>query len=221
MATTIACSYIAIATDIHTDYHADWDTAELGLADDLISTKDNQHISASDVYKSMGVSALQNLGQMTQDFTGLSILNAASLKSRMAINPHKEVIFNGLGFRHFTFKFRFTPTSEAEAVNVDNIIRAFKFYASPEIDPAYAGRAWIYPAEFDIQYYSNGAENLFLNKISTCALTDININYTGVGHWAAFRPAASIQGNPSVCTELSLTFTELEILQKRRVLDGY
>ena len=217
VATTIV---LYMPQDIQSSYQAEWESADLGAAA-AFSSKLFGEGSWSDIMKSLGASALKNGGQMLNEFTGLELSNAISASTGFAINPHKEVIFNGIGFRQFSFKFRFTPTSEDEAANVDNIIRAFKFYAAPEIKTGSAGRFWIYPAEFDIQYYANGVENLFLNKISTCALTDINVNYTGTGHWAAHRPHSKIQGNPSVCTDISLTFKELEIMTKRRVLDGY
>src|SRR6185369_3992091 len=44
-------------------------------------------------------------------------------------------------------------------------------------------------------------------------------------HWSAHRPYnnpdAGLWGAPSVCTEMTLTFKECEIMQKRRHLSGY
>lgn len=217
VATTIV---LYMPPQIESNYQAEWESKEIGTADELTNMAFG-HGSLVNLFKSFGVSGAQNLGIAGNELTGMSISDALSLATRAAINPHKEVIFNGIGFRSFTFKYRFTPTSEDEATNVDNIIRAFKFYAAPEIKEGLAGRVWIYPGEFDIQYYANGKENLFLNKISTCALTAISVNYTGTGHWAAYRPHSKIQGSPSVCTELLLTFMELEIMTKKRIMDGY
>lgn len=206
------------------NFSADWTPEDLGVAKDLADwiAKDK---SLKEVFESMGVSTLQGLGRLANEFTGLSLKEALGQKGRLAVNNHPEVIFNGVGFRRFQFHYRFTPQTPAEAINIDNIIRAFKFYAAPEILQGTAGRFWIYPAEFDIQYYSNGQENQFLNKISTCALTDISVNYTPMGHWSAHRPTLStdrtIQGSPSVCTDMTLQFCELEIMTKRRILQGY
>lgn len=219
--TRVATTIVLYMPDqIGAEYHANWEAEELGAAAAVTNAVMGSG-SWSDVLRSFGASGLKNAGTVLNEFSGLALDAAASLATRMAINPHMEVIFNGIGFREFQFKFKFTPTSEIEAANVDNIIRAFKFYAAPEIAVGSAGRFWIYPAEFDIQYYSNGQENLFLNKISTCALKHIGINYTGGGHWAAFRPHSEIQGNAPVCSEISLTFVEMEIMQKQRILDGY
>ena len=217
VATTIV---LYMPQEIITNYAANWSETELGMASDVANKLKGQE-SWADIFKSGGASGAKHLGDWANQWTGLNLRDAASLGTRMVINNHQEVIFNGITFRTFNFNFRFTPESEAEALNVDNIIRAFKFYSAPEILQGWAGRFWIYPAEFDIQYYANGKENLFLNKISTCALTGMQVNYTPTGHWAAFRGHQTIQGSPSVCTDITLQFTELELMTKKRILEGY
>ncbi len=218
IATTIV---LYMPNEITCNYSADWEAVELGLAKEVVDVGSGQG-SWADVFKSAGVSGLQNIGNLANEFTGLSLKDALSSKTRLAVNNHLEVIFKGVGFRKFQFQFRFTPQSEAEAINVDNIIRAFKFYASPEIiSSAGSSRFMIYPAEFDLEYYANGKINKFLHLISTCALTDISINYTGAGKWAAHRPHSQVQGAMSVCTDLTLSFMELEIMQKRLIQKGY
>lgn len=217
VATTIV---LPMPNDIRVNYEAKWEAEDLGVAADIVN-KAKGASSWSDVFKSGGASALKQAGVRLNDITGLNLDSAISRQTRLTINNHQEVIFNGVGFRPFTFSFRFTPESEAEATNVDNIIRAFKFYSAPEVLQGTAGRFWIYPAEFDIQYFSNGEENQFLNKISTCALTDMQVNYTPAGHWSAHRPHSQIPGSSSVCIDITLTFRELEIMTKRRILEGY
>jgi hypothetical protein len=217
VATTIV---LYMPDDINANYAAQWDAQELGVAED-ISNKITGKGGWQEILQSFGASAVKNGGNVGNTLTGLSLSEAASLANRIAINNHPEVLFTGVGFRQFNFKFRFTPQTEDEAQNVDNIIRAFKFHGAPDVVTGTAGRFWIYPDEFDIQYFSNGKENLFLNKISTCALVDMQVNYTPVGHWTAHRQHSTIEGAPSVCTDISLTFKELEIMTKRRVLEGF
>ena len=217
IATTIV---LYMPPEIKVKYDADWAVTDLGLAADLTNALKGSG-TWGDFWKSMGASAGQQAGERLNDLTNMKIKESLSRAGRMVINSHAEVIFNGIGFRDFEFSFRFTPDSEDEALNVDNIIRAFKFYSAPEVLQGTAGRFWIYPAEFDIQYYSNGKENNFLNKISTCALTSMEVNYTPVGHFAAHRPHSVIQGSPSVCVDMHLSFKELEIMTKRRILEGY
>jgi hypothetical protein len=220
VATTIV---LYMPNEITTNYKVDWETAEMGVAGDVID-KFNADKSWADVVKSMGASATKNAGNWLNSFTNTNLRDALSLENRLVINNHLEVIFNGILFRDFHFNFRFAPQSEAEAVNVDNIIRAFKFYSAPEVRQGTSGRFWVYPGEFDLQYYSNGQPNDFLNKISTCVLTNMAVNYTPVGEWAAHRPYAGglgLNGCPPVVTDITLTFTEVELMTKQRVLEGY
>lgn len=219
--TRVATTIVLYMPDtISASYQARWEAEDLGAASDFTNLVKGTG-SKSELLKSALAGAAKELGSDLNGQTNLNLSGALSAASRTAINNHQEVIFNGIGFRQFQFNFRFMPQSEDEAVNVDNIIRAFKFYAAPEVLPGTAGRFWLYPAEFDIQYYANGEENEFLNKISTCALSDMQVNYTAAGRWSGHRPHATIKGSPPVCTDILLTFHELEIMTKRRVLSGY
>jgi len=130
------------------------------------------------------------------------------------------MIFKGIGFREFQFDFKFTPRSPQEAQTALNIIQCFKFYSAPEIKTgADDARYYIYPAEYDIEFWSNGRPNTAINKISTCACTSVNINWTGSGGWSSFRTGA-INGAP-VEVNLSLQFKELEIMTKNRIGQNY
>ena len=148
-----------------------------------------------------------------------NVLDAASIATNIARNPHMEALFRTVGFREYQFDFKFTPRSEQEAQNVQNIIQAFSFYASPEIKQGDSAKYLIYPAEFDIEFWSNGQQNNFVKKISTCACTGVSVNYTASGGWSAFRPGS--MNGVSVETSLSLSFMELEIITKSRVISGY
>ena len=220
----VATTIVLYIPQYESHYAANWSEEDVGVAGTLagIATgKQTASESMVELITSFGASVAKNLGTAMNELTDMNLSSAISLASRMAINPHQEVIFQGIGFRTFQFNFRFTAQSEPEALNIDNIIRAFKFYSAPEVKANTFGRFWVYPGEFDIQFYSNGVENQFVNKISTCALTNMSVNYTSAGEWAAHRPHTSGLGSLSVCTDISLTFKELEIMTKQRILEGY
>jgi hypothetical protein len=169
-----------------------------------------------------GANALNDAKDFIAATTGQNapLVDAASLSTRTALNPNMEMLFRTVGFREYQFDFKFTPRSEQEATTVANIIKAFKFYSAPEVNEAVGSSTfYIYPATFDIEFWSNGKLNTFLNKISTCACTDVTINYTASGGWSAFRQGA-LNGVP-VETNLSLHFKELEIITKKRILAGF
>ncbi len=217
---------------IATAYFAAWGEAELGLwgnlAQSFSAARNNRSLDGIlSAIKEAGGAATQEIikdalaaAAPFTDISGDNLKGTISGALRMAINPHAEIIFNGIGFRGFQFDFKFTPRTEDEAIAADNIIQAFKFYSAPEISNGLAGPFWIYPAEFDIQFYSNGRPNTYLNKISTCALTSIGVNYTANGMFSSFNPGRTLNG-VTVETNLTLNFVELEVMSKTRIQQGY
>ena len=73
---------------------------------------------------------------------------------------------------------------------------------------------YVYPAEFDIQYYFGDEENKYLHKFTKCALTDMQIDYGGE-QFITFDNGAPAE------IGMTLSFTELEQLNSQKVTDGY
>jgi hypothetical protein len=205
-------------TQLSTSYDIDWSTSELGVAAELF--KQGNGKSLTDLVKSFGASAAKNGLATASAGTDIDFTDGLSFSQSIAMNNHQEMLFRGMQFRSFDFKFRFVPQSEEENQNAENIVSAFKFYAAPEIIAGTTGRFWIYPAEFDIQFFSNGSENLSLAKISTCVLTKINVDYTPIGSFSAHRKKQDGSGSPPVCVDLSMTFSEVEYVTKQNILRG-
>lgn len=132
--------------------------------------------------------------------------------AKVTTNPFREVFFEAVDFRTFNFRYRFFPKSQAEADKVQNIIKTFKYHMHPELSAS--GYFYIYPSEFEIKYFYRDRENSKFQKISTCALTDMQVEYGG-DQFSTFR-----DGSPVEYT-LTLTFKELEILHKDRIMEGY
>jgi hypothetical protein len=78
------------------------------------------------------------------------------------------------------------------------------------------------PNTFDITYMYQNAANGFLNKISECFLTKADVQYGGE-RFTAYEPTTSIHGEgpPPQRTTLTLAFTELEVLSKKHVEQGF
>jgi hypothetical protein len=127
-----------------------------------------------------------------------------------AANPKKEQVFEGVEFRKFAFDYQFYPRDEFEAENVLNIIHQFKLHMHPEFKSE-LNYVWIYPSEFDITYYTNGAENLNLHKHTSCILESMNVNYTPNGNFSVFANGMPTQIN------LSLEFRELQLASKETI----
>lgn len=161
-------------------------------------------------------------------------------KRRKVLNPHMQFLFRSVNQRSFEYTFSFAPRSQKDSEAVDNIIRAFKFYAHPEIQRG--GLFHGYPAEFDIQYIAREnkeqpyAENDWLNRIGRCYLSGVAVDYSAAGVFSTFRShnselpdrfrgttssSTSRQGNPPTHVNLTLTFNELETLNRAHIKEGF
>jgi hypothetical protein len=112
--------------------------------------------------------------------------------------------------------FLFTPRSKEESREVQDIIRQFKFHAAPEIGGGSTngqGLFFIPPSKFNLKYIYNGQENTNINKYGECVLENIDIDYATNG-WATFPDGSPIQ------TKMTLSFKELEIIDKKKIAEG-
>jgi len=137
-----------------------------------------------------------------------------------APNPALEAIFTNVDFRTFSYNFRFTPRSENEVRIVDDIVRLFKFHASPErMFGEKVGRHLRMPSEFDIFYMYQGTQNTWFPMIHSCVCTGVDVKYGPSGEQQNFRP---IDGSPPPTeTNMTLQFTETEIVTKELVKEGF
>lgn len=139
------------------------------------------------------------------------------LKSQgKAINPHIEMQFKQTQNRQYSFIFHFVPRSQQESVAIYNIIKTFKAFAAPEVSNEAGGRYFIPPAQFDISFFFMQQENETIAKISTCALTQIGVNYSGAGNWTTFNDGSPLR------IDLDLQFTEMDIITRELIAEyGY
>ena len=135
----------------------------------------------------------------------------------VAINPQKQVLFDGIDFRSFQFSFTFSPKSFAESDIVNQIIKKFKYHAAPKIGSGVVGSFFFMPpSSFIIEYLYNGATNTYINRIAECVLEDVNVNYASNGIWSAFDGT----GAPTQIT-LSLSFKEIELIDRNKIDEGF
>lgn len=136
----------------------------------------------------------------------------------VAVNPYTVQLFKNMGFRTFTFSYVFLPKNEAEYRQVQDIVKTFKTYMHPtkKNNGIFLG----YPGEFEIQYFYKGIPNEHLFKISSCALTDLKVDYGG-NEFITFKPTGTLSGGAPSEITLSMSFTELEVLTEDRIREGY
>ena len=162
------------------------------------------------------------LGKAMSAIVGGDIAGANDKISNRARNRYLESLFDTIAFRKFSYTYKFTPKSPEESLRVRDIIQLFKFHMSPELPEDNFGRFFIPPAEFDMFYMYRDAENDFLNKITSCVCTNMDINYAN-GRFQTFRALnhEQVKGAPPTEIEMKLDFMETAIITKREVALGY
>lgn len=176
--------------------------------------KANPFTAAADIYERKSIETAAQLLKVGD------ALGTVDKLSNQAVNNFLEAMFTGIGFRKFSYTYRFTPRDEKEASMVDKIIRTFKFHMLPEYNRQTAGRYFTVPSEFDIFYMYRGDENTWMNKIYTCVCTGVDINYTP-NQFQTLRPVAHRGGAPMAEMEMKLDFMETKLVTKEDILEGY
>ena len=129
-------------------------------------------------------------------------------------NPQQQLLFEGIEFRNFQMSFTFSPVSREESKTIGDIIKTFRKYTAPEIIKESGGMFFRPPAVFDIEFQYDGKRNVNINKLKTCVIKNIDVNYAPNG-WAAH-----VDGSP-VQSTMTLTFQETGLVDRNDIEKGY
>jgi hypothetical protein len=219
------------------DYAVSYKNSELGMAgilapdlagvsnmDQLVSTLKASGTGAAirdTIADALAVGATTKVAGF---LSGADVEGATRKILGKALNPALEAIFTGVDLRNFDFNFRFTPRNESEFRTVDAIIKLFKFHMMPERVPGQnIGRHLIFPSEFDLQFMFGGVENAWIPFASSCVLKNMNVSY-GPGGESQFLQPIDVPGGkapPPSEINMSLSFTETEIMTKEKIAEGF
>lgn len=165
---------------------------------------------------SMGSLAASALGQIK---TGMNIPDLKDIILQKGIgiadNPQNLVLFREIAFRKFQFEFILTPENEKESNTINQILYLFRYHSAPEVKSGSAGRFFVPPSDFDIEFIHNNDINKNLPKISTCVLENVTIDYAAGGKWTTYYDGNSTQ------TKLTLQFMETQIPTKDSIKIGF
>ena len=134
------------------------------------------------------------------------------------ITPRTEMMFRGTNRRSFSFSFTFIPKSAEETQIVHKIIKEFKIGMSPTFKTSGSTREMTIPDVFSIQYMHINSQNQYINKIGKCYLKTMDVSYGG-DKFVTYN--ADKEGAPPQKTTISLSFQELEIMDRTLVEAGY
>jgi len=132
----------------------------------------------------------------------------------LALNPVNQLLFDTIDFRTYQLAFTFTPYSQQEAEDVKQIIKLFKEAALPKITDAAFGMFFIPPSTFNIDFLYNGKTNTGISRVTESVIESIDVNYAPNG-WSAHTDGAPVQ------TTLTMNFKEIELVDKKKIAQGY
>ena len=168
--------------------------------------------------------------------SGSQIQAGLETKMGMTVNPYMEMMFQGVGFRKFTFNFVMRPRSIDEVKQVMGILKMFRMHSKPAWNGGIMGQGFMkYPMEFHISFLTleDGSARVSKpNKMATnvdkvynlnsniplmkpCVCTNVETNYTPQSIWTAYK------GGTPVTVNLGLSFTETELVMSGDVNRGY
>jgi hypothetical protein len=179
------------------------------------SAMDAAMSSLSNAFNTIGKGAAAFALKNGPNLGGLGDVSAlVSSTTGTVANPYTAQLFKSMGFRTFSFNYTFLPKNATEYDSAQKIIKLFKKYMHPSL----GANAFImgYPAEFSMAYYYRDQENDHLFRISSCALTDMKVEYGG-NDFITFKDT---NGAPAEIS-MQLQFTELELLTADRIEEGY
>lgn len=225
-----SCVALYMPPGIKTSYSVENGPSDLGLAG--LAAKTFQNTVGADNSNAQVTAFLKGVSGFAEDAArrlavGVAdtllgdgdVAGAITKVTGRASNPFTEVVFKRVNNRQFQYSFNLMPRNKEEVQDVDKIIKVFKYHMHPELDDSRGGRYFKVPSEFEIYYAYHDQTNNYLNKIARCVLTEANVEYSGDKN-STFRNFDG-QGAASTSTQLTLSFTETEILTKKKIMEGY
>lgn len=142
------------------------------------------------------------------------------------INPRLAKLFKQKDFRNFSFSWEFYPRSKEEVNMIRDIVETFRYHAHPAKFGENSGSQiqLRVPAEFRVRFLSTNpdrnnqagfVENEYLPRIGFCALNSIQVDYTANGVYS------SLQDNSPTAITLTLQFSEMDVLTRDKIDEGF
>jgi len=206
---------LAVPNTFTSSSQINYQEAKMGAVAGLVARLGNGNMASESIGELVGQGArlAMETASALPDAFGMNLQNIMEVTTRRVQNPHIEQRFESVSFRQYTFTYEFAARTRQEQEAIDNIIRTFRFHMHPELIPS--GLYFDYPSLFDISIMFGQEENRYINKISTCYLTNFTTNYTSTGVFATTR-----DGMPTE-VQCTMQFQEIEPMHKHRIAEGY
>jgi len=168
--------------------------------------------------------------------SSLNINDVLAGTTGVMLNPNVEVLFGGPKLRNVSFAFKMSARNEEEAEVIHNICTEFKKHSLPQLGGAsmlldsFASIATGVEGVFDkskmtgdygnfievpdlvmLKYMKGSKMHPYLSQYKSCALTNVDINYTPDGVYSTF-----IGGYPTA-VELRIGLVETKLVYKQEI----
>ena len=161
------------------------------------------------------------LTKVSQSFAPEGIANGVRAATRVTTNPNLRVLFDDVGIRSIPFAFRLVAKSAKEAMEIEKIIKFFRYQLYPDeivgqIGGATVSLGYKFPDPFEITTtYGEGSSGRRIgNRFLDAYLTEVDVAYNeqSMGYHA--------DGYPSDVS-VQLNFIESKALTRKLVEEGF
>jgi len=212
---------------VNVNYSMDYAEGEVGIITEAVAGLFKAYQSGASMLgavkkeaRSVGSSVVKNVA-----LSGISKVpgiegaqEVYAMQTGAIVTPRTEMFFKGIGRRSFSFTFTFIPKDSNETQIVHKIIKEFKVGMSPTFKNAGSVRDMTIPDVFSIQYMHINSQNQYINKIGKCYLKTMDVSYGG-DKFVTYN--ADKEGAPPQKTSITLSFQELEIMDRSNIEDGF
>jgi hypothetical protein len=196
--------------DIQAEYGANWGGAGFGLMSREIGKMFGggqfDVTTAFDAVRGTGKKAIIDAivkGANTALGTSVTTNQATGGIYGQIVNPNVEMMYEAPEMRGFSLQFKMTPVNQKEAAAIKSICTMFKKNMLPEWDE---GTFISVPNVVRVTFMTGPSPNAYIPQYKPCAITNVSINSTAEGAWAAY------EGGAPVSTILSIQFKELKMV---------
>lgn len=156
-----------------------------------------------------GLSSVLGLGRGLAAFAGQIAAAGAQIYTGYAVNPFLFMMFQRPNYKEFTFSWSLAPSTEQESYTINEMVNRIKYASLPENHFAVLK----YPQIAYVKIYPN---DVFGNLIfRPCAITSVQVDYTGAGSPSFFR-----NGAPTV-VNINLQLKEIQLWDKTNFSGSY
>ncbi len=203
----------------------EYDNAELGLVGGVIAGgargSGSENDSMTDAFSADAANKMvEGLVAKAGASVGGGIGAGIRARTKKSPNPNTRALFKQVNLRTFQFSFKLIPTSEAEAVNIQQIIKFFRAEMYPESIEATVGGielaiAYRFPKRIIVEMEYDGQS--LSPKIAPSYIDSFTANYNGSSQ-TFFKGDGQYYFSE---VDINFSLTESQALTRKQIEAGY